>query len=226
MQARLPSRPRAAGAEGSRRGPQEPLHQLLQLRTPQGFAEKVAGAVFRLFHLDLQGFEEEPGEAPDGGAVVDDQHGARQRVPPRKYPRKREPFSARRPNRQTSHSAQIYGIRTIFPTTRSFSRSSWARAASARGYVFAITGRSSPCARQASSLETDAVGRTTLPMPRQNWRAELPTPPAAACTTTTCPGCSAPRVARFNQAVRNASGMAAASWKESVFGIGIVCAAG
>src|SRR5207245_8867075 len=162
MQARLRSRPRAAGAEGSRRGPQEPLHQLLQLRTPQGFAEKVAGAGFRcaLFHLELQGFEEEPGEAPDGGAVVDDQHGARQRVPPRKYRRKREPFSARRPNRQTSHSAQIYGIRTIFPTTRSFSRSSWARAASARGYVFAITGRSSPRSKRGRTrAEKSATSR-------------------------------------------------------------------
>src|SRR5262249_13698743 len=38
--------------------------------------------VFRLFHLDLQRLEEEPGEAADGRAVVDDEYRARQLFPP------------------------------------------------------------------------------------------------------------------------------------------------
>jgi hypothetical protein len=62
--------------------------------------------------------------------------------------------------------------------------------------------------------------------PRQICKAALPTPLAAAWMMTTSWAFRPARRTRFSQAVRKASGMAAASSKESPSGMGIACPCG
>ena len=79
---------------------------------------------------------------------------------------------------------------------------------------------SKPIARKVSHLPRLAVANTSNPKCRANCTAAIPTPPAAACTNTRCPGLTSARCTKAIHAVVKTADIAAASAYDQSAGFG------
>ena len=84
----------------------------------------------------------------------------------------------------------------------------------------------SPSSRRRACLDPDAVPITSAPARRQICSAAVPTPPAAACTSTIWPRLTLHSSTSMCHAVTQFTGIAAASAKDMRGGISMVRFAG